>query len=967
MQGLVTKRLNKLHSPEILELFKMKDILVFTETWTDSLSDITVDNFRHIALHRVCKNINAKRNSGGIIVYVKEYLANDVTLYSEHDDSYIWLKCNGTLFNLTDDLYVCSSYIIPENTSRQAFVECNIFNDILDDISNIQNTTNNECHLMLLGDLNSRCGSLLDYVPLDRADHVDALPDDYTCDTELPRMSQDSVINSNGRLLIDLCRASGLRIVNGRVCNDTGKCTYVGSRGSSMVDFVLVTVPLLQLFSSFNVDDPNILSDHCTVNFTMSCNRQEQENSQNMQMDDNQHIQNVQYKFVWETANINSYKCALNSHETTETIVRLRETLNDTSSSRDIDDTVDRFNNLLNDVCTPLFKKSIKVNPSDNKSYSKKYTLDENSETAKEIFFNNLNKYRQDETPYNRTQLVKSRSDYKQCLRKCKYEQAKSQTTKLLQARLKNAKQYWQLLKETAGMPKSNTISANSFVEYFKAINNPTDHFFQPDEDIIHFNERYFESEIKIMFSELDAEISNEEILRSISQLSNGRSGGPDRFLNEFLVHGKAELTPFLHTLFNTTFQNGYFPDAWSEGYIVPLHKKGNTNDVGNYRGITLLSTIGKLFSRILNNRLTNWAETYYVYVESQAGFRKHMSTVDHVFILHGIITNLINQGKKLYCAFIDFTKAFDYIVRENIWFKLIRIGIRGNMLNVIKSMYENIKSRVKFNNQLSEEFSCMLGVRQGECLSPFIFAMYVNDLEEEFYLNGIEGIDIGMINIFLLLYADDIAILATSQEQLQKGLDTLYNYCQKWKLTVNTKKSKIMIFRKGGRLPANLKFYYNNLEIEIVTKFSYLGVVFTPGGSFSEANNTLSGQAQKAIFKLNKYLQKFTELSPKHVLDLFEKLVVPILNYAGEVWGFNHSNQIERVHLQFCKRLLGVKITTQNDFIYGELGRVSLRIGRFYNIIKYWFKVLQSNDRKYIKCIYNSMLSDIERSPNVK
>ncbi len=189
--------------------------------------------------------------------------------------------------------------------------------------------------------------------------------------------------------------------------------------------------------------------------------------------------------------------------------------------------------------------------------------------------------------------------------------------------------------------------------------------------------------------------------------------------------------------------------------------------------------------------------------------------------------------------------------------------------------------------------------------------------------------------NYFLVIYADDIAILATSQEQLQKGLDTLYNYCQKWKLTVNTKKTKILIFRKGGRLPANLKFYYNNLEIEIVTKFSYLGVVFTPGGSFSEANNTLSGQAQKAIFKLNKYLQKFTELSPKHVLDLFEKLVVPILNYAGEVWGFNHSNQIERVHLQFCKRLLGVKITTQNDFIYGELGRVSLRVGRFYNIIK--------------------------------
>lgn len=547
------------------------------------------------------------------------------------------------------------------------------------------------------------------------------------------------------------------------------------------------------------------------------------------------------------------------------------------------------------------------------------------------------------------------------------YEKAKSQTDKLLQARRKNAKQYWQMLKETAGLPKSSTISADSFVQYFKAINNPTDPFFQPDEDIIHFNEVYFESEIRIMFSELNTEISNDEILQSISQLSNGRSGGPDMFLNEFLIHGKVYILPFLHRLFNVTFKNGYFPDSWSVGYIVPLHKKGNVNDVGNYRGITLLSTIGKLFSRILNNRLTNWGEKYFVYVESQAGFRKHMSTVDHVFILNGVITHLLSQGKQLHCAFVDFTKAFDYIVRENIWYKLIRMGIRGNMLNVIKSMYDNIKSKVKFNNQLSEEFTCMLGVRQGECLSPFIFAMYINDLEDEFYLNGIEGIDIGMIRILLLMYADDIAILATSAENLQKGLDTLYNYCQRWKLTVNTNKTKIMIFRKGGRLPTNLKFYYNNSEIEIVTKFSYLGIVFTPGGSFSEANNTLSGQAQKAIFKLNTYLRKFTDLSLKHTIDLFDKLVLPILNYAGEVWGFSQSLQVERVHLHFCKRLLDVKITTQNDFIYGELGRISLRTGRLYNIIKYWFKIIGSSDRKYIKCIYNMMLQDLEGTPTTR
>ena len=137
----------------------------------------------------------------------------------------------------------------------------------------------------------------------------------------------------------------------------------------------------------------------------------------------------------------------------------------------------------------------------------------------------------------------------------------------------------------------------------------------------------------------------------------------------------------------------------------------------------------------------------------------------------------------------------------------------------------------------------------------------------------------------------------------LQKRLDILYEYCQRWKLTVNAKKSKIIVFRKGGRLPQNLEFKYGDNVIEIVNKFTYLGIVFTPGGSFSEAQATLSGQAQKAIFAMNRYLNKFVNLTPSHYLDPFDKLITPILNYGSEVWGFAKAMHIERVHLLFCKK----------------------------------------------------------------
>ena len=314
------------------------------------------------------------------------------------------------------------------------------------------------------------------------------------------------------------------------------------------------------------------------------------------------------------------------------------------------------------------------------------------------------------------------------------------------------------------------------------------------------------------------------------------------------------------------------------------LHILCRIYNISNYRGITLLSIIGKLFTRILNNRLNDWAEEYNIYVEAQAGFRKCMGTVDNIFILNNLITHCLNNNESLYCAFVDFTKAFDFVVRDILWFKLIKLGVGGKMLNVIRSIYNHVKSRVKHNGSLGEPFLSHIGVRQGECLSPFLFSMYLNDLEAELATKGLVGIDIGTVNIYLLLYADDIILFGKTTDELQRALTILEEYCNRWKLTVNTSKTKIMIFRKGGRLPNNLNFLYKNSQIEIVKKFCYLGVVFTAGGSSFETQKTLSGQALKAIFTLNKYLYSFTPLKPSHRLELFDKLVSPILNYASEV-----------------------------------------------------------------------------------
>ena len=862
-------------------------------------------------------------------------------------------------------------YVVPENSSRQTLIDTHTFDRLVDFITSLDNSVNNELNFVLCGDLNAHTSDLPDFVA-DDTFHENLLPDDYVTDTVIGRCSQDiGRTNNNGLMLLDLCKQTGMRILNGRFDKDLmGRYTHVGARGSSLVDYVITTQKLLNHVEYFCVGDPNILSDHCIIDFSFTfdkpCMRNNVIDTGNTNCQDT-----VDSKYVWKNENTQVFHEKLSSDDIIAKLMCFNECALNATSSNDIDNCVTKLSCIIDEVASPDFKYSFEKKNEQFRDLSKQWFNEECFDKRRQ-FYTMLNINRSNKTEENRINMIAARSLYKNCTRKCRFEHDRLQTIKLKEAKLKNAKLYWKMLKSCAGLP-TNNIKSDTFRQYFESVNNPSDPFFTPDEDVLHFMHRYEQNEFNVMFDELNLPIDDASLLKAISELKTNKSGGPDMYINEFFIHGKHVLSPYLLTLFNQIFDIGYFPESWSEGFIVPLHKKGSINEENNYRGITLLSTLGKLFTRILNNRLTEWAEKYSVYIEAQAGFRSNMGTADNMFIVHGILSHMLNQGKQLFCAFIDFTKAFDYVVRDNLWYKLIKLGLRGSILNIIRSMYTSVKSRVKTycsstsEQILSNSINCMLGVRQGECLSPFLFSMFLNDIEDEFIHNGLQGIDVNMFKIFLILYADDIVIFAYSSDELQKSLDLLYDYFQRWKLVVNINKTKIMIFRKGGRISQRLNFYYNNSIIEIVNKFSYLGIVFTSGGSFSEAQSTLSGQALKAIFKLNKYLYKFTHISVRDKLDLFDKLVLPILNYGNQIWGFNPGKAIKRIHLQFCKNILGVKKTTSTDFVYGELGRLPLQYHRFYDIIKYWVKLLYQSEQKYTKKVYLLLKSNLDACPNVK
>lgn len=184
----------------------------------------------------------------------------------------------------------------------------------------------------------------------------------------------------------------------------------------------------------------------------------------------------------------------------------------------------------------------------------------EDCEIKKMFFYDKLSKYRNNKWDATRIEMVRARTAFKSSARKFKTECQKHKTNKLIQSRFKDAKEYWRLLKQSQLGNQSNSLSADLFAEYFKAINNPDSQFYQADEDIIEFDRRFLNTETQVMFAELDVEITRQKIAKGMRELKTWRSGGPDRLINEFFIHVCKVLLPHLQTLFNVLFNEGYFP-----------------------------------------------------------------------------------------------------------------------------------------------------------------------------------------------------------------------------------------------------------------------------------------------------------------------------------------------------------------------------------------------------------------------
>ena len=323
-----------------------------------------------------------------------------------------------------------------------------------------------------------------------------------------------------------------------------------------------------------------------------------------------------------------------------------------------------------------------------------------------------------------------------------------------------------------------------------------------------HREERLVSDEIP----SLKEPFKDQDILKATKQLKNNKAACHDQILKEFLKNSPSTFIPIYTRLFNLLLFSRQVPDDWCLSGIMPIYKnKGSANEPNNYRDISLVSCLGKLFTSCINNRLTDFVKENDIIGPEQAGFKSDFFTIDHLFVLKSLADVYLSKRKRLYCCFVDYKKAFDTVNRSKLWTKLSSSGISGRILDVIKNMYLKAKSCVAINGGQSECFPCHIGVRQGENLSPLMFSIYLADLNNFLaskctgldYLNNIQEEPLNdelttFFKLYLLMYAADTVLLAESPEDLQTSLNTMKDYCSMFDLEINIDKTKVMICSRG-------------------------------------------------------------------------------------------------------------------------------------------------------------------------
>lgn len=796
---------------------------------------------------------------------------------------------NLVYFEIVDSVY--SRYnIVP------IYLNCN--NWLTDYLALFDALSDLSCNrTMIIGDFNARTGDKESFISFNN----------------VKRQSVDSVTNNEGKKILDLCNSYGFAIVNGCTSGDfEGNYTFIGGNGCSVIDYCLVGSDWENKILDFSIMLEDF-SDHLPLLIEVSFNLPDYvlSNPEN----------NLRPKLLWSDKIKNRYNLAVDARiNAVEGVLSLAE-----------------IDSLIQESYYDCHHRS-RSSQQKEKSQREPW-FDKECETKRAQKFAWLKVWRRERSVFFIKEFRRASKELKELCNIKKRQYALQTVVKFCNAR--DSTSFWKLAKEINGKKtySNPVIEANVFKTYFDTLLNPT---------ILQI--KYYGPHPIVVNDELDRGISEQELNFALNNCREGKAPGINRIPSEFYKYGTATLRAMLLTSFNSLFEEGEVPEDQLKAIIFPLHKKGSKNEVTNYRGITFLNSSLKIFTSILHHRLSKWVEDNNILSQFQAGFRKQHSTVDQIFNITSICQLYIEKRTKLYLFFVDFKTAFDHIQRDLLFYKLSQKGVSTKFLTILKALYKNTSALVWNGQNVSDDFCTEFGIKQGCNISPLLFSLFIDDLNE--CLGG--GIKIDNIPIKLLLYADDLVLLAEYPATLQRMINKLEEYCLAWGLTVNISKSQIMIVREEnrGRYANCEKWTYGRQSIEIVKEYYYLGVKLTSNMKFERHVEWKVSEAKAAMAVTWKNIMLNNKISVEAKHKVFQSTSSAIALYADACWGFKKIDYIESLQRYYIKRIYKLPSTTPNYILALETGLPDMYLTTLKHHFEFIVKLLTSSQNKLSKKI---------------
>lgn len=408
-------------------------------------------------------------------------------------------------------------------------------------------------------------------------------------------------------------------------------------------------------------------------------------------------------------------------------------------------------------------------------------------------------------------------------------------------------------------------------------------------------NNNLFNSETNYSSVVSDVEINENIIKKHITRLDKNKSPGPDKIPPIFLKECSHTLCKPLCLLFNLSLKSGVFPIKWKEAFVSPIHKDGSKNDMKNYRPISKLNIIAKLFEKIVYEAI--YAAIGNLISPRQHGFVAGRSTLTNLAVYNNFLVSNMHKNKQVDAVYTDFSKAFDKVDFFVLEMKLKLIGVHGNLLRWVISYVRNRGQAVVAGGYRSDWVTTTSGVPQGSILASLLFDILINDIESCFHHSNI------------LLYADDLKVYKDVQtiedcNHLQSDLNRFSDYCVLNRLHLNISKCFSITFtRKKNTLLYKYKLCNSDLIYKDVAKD--LGIYLDSKLLYDKHINHITSKAIKTLGFIIRQCKKFND--PDTMKTLYNTYVRCQLEYASQIWNPQYAvyiNQLDRVQNKFLRFL---------------------------------------------------------------